>query len=64
MSLLTEARALAEGKIKCACGNEAWRSFIYISPGAKDTLLAGCKRCGAILGHKPDTGWTQIAAKA
>lgn len=59
MPNLNDAQDLAEGKIKCACGNEAWKQFIYISSG-KD-LVAGCKRCGAILGYQSD-GWLQIAS--
>jgi hypothetical protein len=39
-----QTRALAEGKLKCACGNDVWENFLFV--GAQEQVMAGCKRCG------------------
>lgn len=39
-----EVQELADGKIKCECGNSDWRMFVYV--GAISDYLAACKTCG------------------
>lgn len=42
---ISEVQAIAEGKIKCGCGNEDWQQFVFVGSDAKH-LVAGCKKCG------------------
>jgi hypothetical protein len=43
--VMDELRAVAEGKVACACGNDDWHEFLYVSAGGGG-YVAGCKRCG------------------
>lgn len=36
-------RKIAEGQIRCTCGNDDWTAFIYVTGG-----MAGCKKCGSV----------------
>lgn len=59
--MFKQMQELAEGKIECSCGNNEWKQFIYISSKlAASDKVAGCKRCGAILGHV-EGAWKVIA---
>ena len=46
---------IAEGKLKCPCGNEDWRQFLYVAAGTDYT--AYCKACGSIFQLSPVDGW-------
>jgi hypothetical protein len=45
-------KKLADGKIKCQCGNDNWEQFLYIGLG--DMQIGGCKRCGTSYSYQID----------
>ena len=54
LKLNSKLRALAEGKLKCRCGNANWLNFLYVAE-----TTAGCKKCGTI--HRYELGkWIEI----
>ena len=46
MTFQDEIKQVAEGKLACACGNQDWRQFLFVSLGA--SYRAACKRCFSI----------------
>jgi hypothetical protein len=41
-----------EGVIRCVCGNDDWRQFLYIQAG--EEVIAGCKLCGRSYDETPN----------
>lgn len=41
-----QIQELADGKLKCECGNADWRQFLFVS--SPEAVIAGCKKCTAI----------------
>lgn len=62
VAIYEEMQKLAEGTIKCQCGNEDWTLFLYIS-GGPDNAMAGCKKCGRSYIHTKG-GWEKSGGPA
>ena len=45
---ISDAQAVAEGKIKCKCGNDSWQQFLYVET---TPLMGACKFCGSTYGY-------------
>ena len=55
----SQIKLLAEGKIRCQCGNDVWEMFLYVGAPPRD-IMGGCKRCGAIFAYREaDGSWAQ-----
>lgn len=64
--MLKEVRSLAEGKLKCECGNDNWEEqFLFISTlsATSGEYVAGCKRCGRTYQTKGSV-WVLIGGPA
>ena len=60
--LYAAMRTLAEGKLKCKCGNRDWRGFLFIT-GGPGQVVAGCKLCGSSYSHQNEH-WEKIGGPA
>lgn len=57
-NLREEIRGVAEGKIRCHCGNGNWEQFLYVSVGTE--YMAGCKLCATAHTYL-DGEWKELA---
>lgn len=46
-----QLQGIAEGSLKCDCGNQDWKQFIFVASG-EEFVVAGCKKCGCIFMHR------------
>jgi hypothetical protein len=60
--LLRDLEKVAAGKLKCPCGNEDWRHFLFVT--ADPDYTACCKACGSVFQLSPVDGWCRTRGPA
>lgn len=58
--MFRNAEKIAAGVLKCECGNEDWRQFLFVGSDDEPNI-AGCKKCGRVYQYDINGGWLKKA---